>query len=73
VSTKKTRSLYYGGVRQAYPELEPGMNSMSRSVIYGNIIFLSSLDGRALMDRWRPASITSNPRWKMRGVQWITW
>ncbi|MBW1766332.1 MAG: hypothetical protein JRJ65_04680 [Deltaproteobacteria bacterium] len=47
MSTKKKRSLYYGGVRQAYPELEPGMNSMSRSVIYGNIIFLSSLDGRS--------------------------
>jgi len=42
----KKYPMYYGGVKQTYPNIKPGMSFLSKSAIVGNIIFLSGLDGR---------------------------
>jgi len=44
----KKYPMYYGGVKQTYPNIKPGMSFLSKSAIVGNIIFLSGLDGRTL-------------------------
>ena len=37
--------LLYGGVKQIYPNIQPGMPFMSESVVVGNLIFLSAMGG----------------------------
>ena len=44
----KKYPMYYGGVRQSYPSIKPGMSFLSRSTVVGNIIFTSGFDGRSL-------------------------
>lgn len=44
----KKYPIYYGGVKQTYPSIKPGMPFLSGSAIAGNIIFLSGFDGRTL-------------------------
>lgn len=44
----KKYPAYYGGVKQAYPNIAPGEPFFSRSAVVGNLIFLSGVDGRAL-------------------------
>ncbi len=44
----KKYPMYYGGVKQTYPNLEPGRSFLSRSAVVGNIIFLSSFDARTI-------------------------
>lgn len=44
----KKYPMYYGGVRQSYPSIKPGMSFLSRSAVVGNIIFTSGFDGRSL-------------------------
>jgi len=46
--TMKKRPMYYGGVQQTYPNVQPGAPFFSRSVIVGNLIFLSGAGGRTL-------------------------
>lgn len=41
----KRYPLYSGGVKQAYPDIAPGMPFMSESVAVGNLIFLSGVTG----------------------------
>ena len=52
----KKYPMYYGGVKQTYPNVKPGESFLSKSAIVGNIIFLSSLDGRTL----ETGEVTSN-------------
>ena len=40
--------MYYGGVKQTYPHIKPGMPFFSKTVVVGNIVFLSSFDGRSI-------------------------
>ena len=42
----KKYPMYYAGVKQTYPDIKPGMSFLSKSVVVGNIVFLSSFDGR---------------------------
>ncbi|MBW1998564.1 MAG: hypothetical protein JRJ29_11440 [Deltaproteobacteria bacterium] len=44
----KRYPMYFGGVKQAYPHITPGMSFSSKAVIAGNIVFLNSFDGRSL-------------------------
>lgn len=44
----KKYPMYYAGVKQTYPNINPGEPFLSKSAVVGNIIFLSSLDGRIL-------------------------
>jgi enamine deaminase RidA (YjgF/YER057c/UK114 family) len=37
--------LLYGGVKQVYPNIPPGMPFMSESVVVGNLVFLSAMSG----------------------------
>ena len=39
----KKQPMYYGGMKQVYPNIEPGMPFMSESVTVGNVIFLSGM------------------------------
>ncbi len=41
----KKYPLLYGGVKQVYPNIQPGMPFMSESVVVGNLIFLSAMGG----------------------------
>jgi enamine deaminase RidA (YjgF/YER057c/UK114 family) len=41
----KKYPLLYGGVKQVYPSIQPGMPFMSESVVVGNLIFLSAMGG----------------------------
>lgn len=43
----KKYPMYYGGVKQTYPNIVPGMPMLSRSAVVGNLIFISSMDGRS--------------------------
>ncbi len=43
----KRYPLYYGSTRQTYPNIKPGAAFLSKSVIVGNLIFLSGFDGRS--------------------------
>jgi len=52
----KKYPMYYGGVKQTYPNIKPGTSFFSKSAIIGNIIFLSSFDGRSL----ETGDVTSN-------------
>ena len=52
----KKYPMYYGDVKQTYPNIKPGMSFFSKSAIVGNIIFLSGLDGRTL----ETGDVTSN-------------
>ncbi len=42
----KRYPMYYGGTKQAYPEVRAGQPFLSESVAVGNLIFLSALDGK---------------------------
>lgn len=44
----KKYPLYCGGVKQTYPNINPGKSFLARSVIAGNIVFTSGFDGRSL-------------------------
>jgi len=44
----KKYPMYYGGVKQTYPNIKPGVPFFSRSVVVGNLIFLSGAAGRTL-------------------------
>jgi len=44
----KRYPAYYGGVRQAYPHVERGKAFNSRSVVAGNLIFLSMVSARSI-------------------------
>ena len=41
----KKYPMYYGGVKQVYPNIEPGMPFLSESVAVGNLLFLSGMAG----------------------------
>jgi 2-iminobutanoate/2-iminopropanoate deaminase len=41
----KKHPLLYGGVKQVYPNIAPGMPFMSESVVVGNLVFLSAMSG----------------------------
>jgi enamine deaminase RidA (YjgF/YER057c/UK114 family) len=41
----KKHPLLYGGVKQVYPNILPGMPFMSESVVVGNLVFLSAMSG----------------------------
>jgi enamine deaminase RidA (YjgF/YER057c/UK114 family) len=41
----KKHPLLYGGVKQTYPNIQPGIPFMSESVIVGNLVFLSAMAG----------------------------
>ncbi len=41
----KKYPLLYGGVKQVFPNVQPGMPFMSESVVVGNLIFLSAMGG----------------------------
>lgn len=43
----KKYPMYRGGVKQTYPNIKPGTSFLSESAIVGNIVFLSSFDGRS--------------------------
>lgn len=40
--------MYYGGVKQVYPNIKPGMPFFSKSAVAGNLIILSGSAGRTL-------------------------
>jgi len=40
--------MYYGGVRQVYPNIKPGIGFFSKAVAVGNLIFLAGFAGRTL-------------------------
>ena len=42
----KRYPAYYAGVKQAYPHIDPGVSFYSRSVVVGNLIFLSAMSPR---------------------------
>ena len=44
----KRYPAYYGGVKQAYPHIAPGESFYSRSVVVGNLIFLSAVSPRSI-------------------------
>ncbi|MFC1860936.1 Rid family hydrolase [Chloroflexota bacterium] len=44
----KKYPMYYGGVKQVYPNIKPGSPFFSKSVVVGNLIFLSGSAGRSL-------------------------
>lgn len=44
----KKYPMYYGGVKQIYPNIKPGTSCLSRSAVAGNIIFTSGFDSRSL-------------------------
>jgi enamine deaminase RidA (YjgF/YER057c/UK114 family) len=44
----KRHPAYFGGVKQAYPSIEAGKNFNSRSVVAGNLVFLSTLSARSV-------------------------
>lgn len=41
----KKYPMYYGDVKQVYPNIEPGMPFLSESVTVGNLIFISGMAG----------------------------
>jgi 2-iminobutanoate/2-iminopropanoate deaminase len=41
----KKYPMYIGGVKQAYPDIKPGMSFLSKSVTVGNLVFLSGFNG----------------------------
>ena len=41
----KKYPLLYGGVKQVYPNIQPGLPFMSESVVVGNLVFLSAMGG----------------------------
>jgi 2-iminobutanoate/2-iminopropanoate deaminase len=41
----KKYPLLYGGVKQVYPNIQPGIPFMSESVVVGNLVFLSAMGG----------------------------
>jgi 2-iminobutanoate/2-iminopropanoate deaminase len=41
----KKSPLLYGGVKQVYPNIQPGLPFMSESVVVGNLVFLSAMGG----------------------------
>ena len=43
----KRYPAYLGGVRQSYPHIPPGSPFYSRSVVVGNLIFLSAVSPRS--------------------------
>ncbi len=44
----KKYPMYYGGIKQTYPNIKPGDPFFSKSAVVGNIIFLSGSAGRTL-------------------------
>lgn len=42
----KRYPLYYGGVKQSYPDVDVGKPFLSESVAVGNLLFLSAMDGK---------------------------
>lgn len=42
----KRYPMYYGGVKQSYPNVEEGKPFLSESVTVGNMLFLSAMDGK---------------------------
>lgn len=50
--------MYYGGVKQAYPNVAPGDPIFSRAVKVGNLIFLSSMSGRTYKSTWNKMDIS---------------
>ena len=44
----KRYPAYFAGVRQAYPHIAPGESFYSRSVVVGNLIFLSAMSPRSV-------------------------
>lgn len=44
----KKYPMYYGGVKQVYPQVKPGSPIFSKSVVVGNLIILSGSAGRTL-------------------------
>ena len=44
----KKYPMYYGGVKQAYPNVKPGAPIFSKSAVVGNLIILSGSAGRTL-------------------------
>ncbi len=44
----KRYSAYFAGVKQAYPHIDPGASFYSRSVVVGNLIFLSTMSPRSV-------------------------
>jgi len=44
----KKYPMYYGDVKQTYPNVTPVMPTISRSAVVGNLIFISDMDGRSL-------------------------
>lgn len=44
----KRYPAYYGGVKQAYPHIAPGESFYSRSVVVGNLVFLSAVSPRSI-------------------------
>ena len=46
--TLRKYPMYYGGVKQVYPNIKPGMPFFSKSAVAGNLIILSGSAGRTL-------------------------
>ena len=44
----KKYPMYYGGVKQTFPNLAPGAVMCSESAVIGNLIFLSGMAGQTL-------------------------
>ena len=44
----KRYPAYFGGIRQSYPHIERGSAFNSRSVVVGNLIFLSMVSARSI-------------------------
>ena len=40
--------MYYGGVKQVYPNIKPGVGFFSKAVTVGSLIFLAGFAGRTL-------------------------
>ena len=38
--------MYYGGVKQVYSNVPPGSAIYAKSIVEGNLVFLSGMDGR---------------------------
>ncbi len=44
----KKYPMYYGNVKQTYPNIAPGEVMCSRSAMVGNLVFLSGMAGQTL-------------------------
>ena len=52
--------MFYGGIKQAYPNIKSGDPIFSRAVKVGNLLLLGSMSGRTYKSTWDKMDISDD-------------